>query len=177
MSKKFNNFVGCGHSINAFVSETTEHIKVKGHIGLWYVIDRKHYENVGTLYLCEHETYGDETSCVIIDKDYNLIIDDVWNGFDDYEEAVDWENYQKEMFSVIKEHYMQDTFMDGGVIQHSVLYKVKFEQVEYEVMLLETVVSNKVQDYAFFYNGNRPTRYGILEEKLKEYYITRFVTF
>lgn len=64
----------------------TENIKVNGHIGTWYVIDTKTYFG-STLYLLEHETYGDETSGVIIDEGNNLILDDVWNGFLDYEES------------------------------------------------------------------------------------------
>lgn len=171
MSKKFNNFVGCGHSINAFVSETTEHIKVKGHIGLWYVIDRKYYENIGTLYLCEHETYGDETACVIIDKDYNLIIDDVWNGFDDYEEAIEWEKEKAELFSVIQEKHLMGTPMLGKDIQRVILYKVKFEGKIYEVILLDTPVTGSDRNITFFYQDNKPVaRWGILEEKLKKHY-------
>jgi len=63
-----------------------DNIKVRGHIGTWYVIDTKTYFG-STLYLLEHETYGDETSGVIIDEESNLIVDDVWNGFLDYEES------------------------------------------------------------------------------------------
>ena len=63
-----------------------DNIKVSGHIGTWYVIATKPYFG-STLYLLEHETYGDETSGVIIDDKNNLILDDVWNGFLDYEES------------------------------------------------------------------------------------------
>lgn len=57
-------------------------IQVDGHYGTWYTID--HEVRDGKLYyLCEHEEYGDETACVIIDLDGNLIMDEVWNGFDD----------------------------------------------------------------------------------------------
>lgn len=59
-----------------------EGIKVKGHVGTWYVIDER-----DGLYLLEHETYGDEAACVIIDGEGNLVMEDVWNGFDDYDEA------------------------------------------------------------------------------------------
>ena len=64
-----------------------DNIKINGHVGTWYVIDED--ERRGKkLYLLEHEYYGDEAACLIIDEDYNIVMDDVWNGFDDYLE--DW---------------------------------------------------------------------------------------
>ena len=79
----------------------SEHIKVKGHRGTWYAIDeswaRLTPDEGGkprTIYahvlLLEHEVYGDEAAGLIIDEDGALIMDDVYNGFDDLEEA-GWE--------------------------------------------------------------------------------------
>lgn len=59
-----------------------EHIKIQGHIGRWYEIGNMEIDGK-KFYLMEHETYGDMTACIIIDEDDNLILDDVWNGFDD----------------------------------------------------------------------------------------------
>lgn len=61
-----------------------EHIKIKGHIGTWYVIDETEWkgENV---FLLEHETYGDEAACLIVNEKLEIILEDVWNGFDDLE--------------------------------------------------------------------------------------------
>ena len=67
-----------------------DNIKVSGHIGTWYVIDTSKYFGTN-LYLLEHEEYGDEVEGVIIDKNNNLILDDVWNGFSDYEESPHYE--------------------------------------------------------------------------------------
>ena len=39
------------------------------------------------VFLLEHETYGDETGCVIVDENGMLLVGDVCNGFDDYYEA------------------------------------------------------------------------------------------
>lgn len=64
-----------------------EGIKIEGHKGTWYVINEKTTERHGSIYLLEHETYGDEAPCLIIDSQKNIIIDDVWNGFRDYEET------------------------------------------------------------------------------------------
>lgn len=61
-----------------------EGIKVKGHRGTWYVIDEREYDG-RTLYMVEHETYGDEAASLIIDEDFNLIADEIWNGWEDYE--------------------------------------------------------------------------------------------
>lgn len=58
-------------------------IRVAGHIGTWYVIDEQ-----DGLFLLEHEKYGDEAACVIVDGEGNLVLEDVWNGFEDYEEGL-----------------------------------------------------------------------------------------
>jgi hypothetical protein len=62
-------------------------IKVAGHVGTWYVIDEAEYDGK-MLYLLEHEEYGDEAASVIIDAAGNLVLEDVWNGFSDYEEGL-----------------------------------------------------------------------------------------
>ena len=64
-----------------------EGIKVEGHRGKWYAIDGRMIK--GTLYLLlEHETYGDEAAGLIVTaKTHKVILDDVWNGWLDYEEA------------------------------------------------------------------------------------------
>ena len=31
----------------------------------------------------EHDTYGDEAACIIVDERGKLLLDDVYNGFDD----------------------------------------------------------------------------------------------
>jgi hypothetical protein len=64
-----------------------EGIRVEGHCGTWYVIAEEVYDGK-TLYLLEHEQYGDEAACVIVDDEGNLVLDDVWNGFEDYEDCI-----------------------------------------------------------------------------------------
>ena len=66
-------------------------IKVEGHRGTWYVIDEAEYDGK-KLYLLEHETYGDEAASVIIVDEGNLVLEDVWNGFLDYEEYMEIED-------------------------------------------------------------------------------------
>ncbi|MBO6267374.1 MAG: hypothetical protein J6M06_03990 [Synergistaceae bacterium] len=79
----------------------SDHIKVEGHRGTWYAIDESWARltisangKPSTIYahvlLLEHETYGDMAANVIIDETGALLLDDVWNGFDDLDEA-GWE--------------------------------------------------------------------------------------
>lgn len=70
------------------ITEGSSNIEVEGHIGTWYVIDTKVID--GTKYfLLEHEEHGDIAPCVIIDSDANLVLEDVWNDFDDLKEHFD----------------------------------------------------------------------------------------
>lgn len=63
-----------------------DNIKIQGHVGKWHVIDKKEHRGK-TVYLLEHNTYGDMAAGLIIDKDLNVILDDVWNGFLDLDES------------------------------------------------------------------------------------------
>lgn len=38
------------------------------------------------VFLLEHETYGDEAACLIVNENLEIILEDVWNGFDDLED-------------------------------------------------------------------------------------------
>lgn len=63
-------------------------IKVEGHIGTWYVIGEK--EIHGQWYrLLEHETFGQDAACIILDNRSRCIMEDVHNGFDDLVEFME----------------------------------------------------------------------------------------
>jgi hypothetical protein len=49
-----------------------------------YVIDESVYKGE-PIFLLEHEEYGDETACLIVKEDLTIVVDEVWNGFDDLE--------------------------------------------------------------------------------------------
>lgn len=165
-----NNYAGCGHSISLFDQNTFSHIKVTGFRGYWHIIDHKFYISKDvTYYLCEHDLYGDETACIIIDKDYNLVLADVWNGFSDLEEEMEWEQFQQEMFSVVKIRPLGTMPMENYGTQKSVLYRVKFEGKEYDVILLDTYIGN-ASDISFFYDHEIPANNKALENALTEYY-------
>ena len=66
-------------------------LRVEGHIGTWYVIDEMYYPTRGPkgyeleVWLLEHEEYGDEAPCLLVTPNGRLLVEDVWNGFDDME--------------------------------------------------------------------------------------------
>ena len=69
-------------------------IKLKGYYGTFYIISDTVMDIKGTLkrvYLLESEVWGDEVPCIIIDGDYNVIMDNVYNGFDDLRYAIEEE--------------------------------------------------------------------------------------
>lgn len=67
-------------------------VKIEGYRGRWHSIDRLYY-GTHCLYLMEHDIYGDMTESLIIDEDFRLIVPDVWNGFEDFEEALEFYAY------------------------------------------------------------------------------------
>lgn len=67
------------------ITEDGYNIEVDGHIGTWYVIDTEVVDST-KYFLLEHEEHGDGAACVIMDSDGKLVLDDVWNGFDDLKE-------------------------------------------------------------------------------------------
>lgn len=64
------------------ITDDDYNIEVDGHIGTWYVIDTEVLDST-KYFLLEHEEHGDGAACVIVDGDGKLVLDDVWNGFDD----------------------------------------------------------------------------------------------
>ena len=46
---------------------------------------------MGMLYLLESEQYGEDRSVLIVDKDKNLLLENVNNGFVDYREEIEWD--------------------------------------------------------------------------------------
>jgi len=57
-------------------------VKLHGHIGTWYVIDVT-IRNGEKYYLFESEIFGDEAPCIITDANYQIIYDEVYNGWED----------------------------------------------------------------------------------------------
>lgn len=72
------------------IHENSEHIRIDGYKGSWYVIDSMnlypfdHAFSVA-IYLLESEQFGDEWGGLIVTKFGNVICDSVYNGFSDLE--------------------------------------------------------------------------------------------
>lgn len=62
-----------------------ENIKIAGHVGTWYEIDRR-TDDGKELILVESEQFGNDVEWLIIDESGKLVLDDAWNGWLDYEE-------------------------------------------------------------------------------------------
>lgn len=77
--------------------EELNNVKIEGYRGKWHSIDAIHF-GTHTLYLMEHDFWGDETEGLIIDENKRLICDDVWNGFDDFYERFDY--YNSELYTL-----------------------------------------------------------------------------
>jgi hypothetical protein len=57
-------------------------IRLHGHIGTWYAIDAT-VRNGNYYYLLESEVFGDEAPCLIVDANYQIIKDEVYNGLEE----------------------------------------------------------------------------------------------
>lgn len=67
---------------------------MEGWIGRWYIIDERVYCKKAH-YMLEHETYGDETEHLIVTYDaendrFDVALDEVWNGWDDFYDYMGW---------------------------------------------------------------------------------------
>lgn len=70
------------------ITENSDEIIIDSYEGTWYVVDTETVDGK-ELFLLENEEYGDETFGIIIDKDRNVLVGEVWNGFSDYHEKYD----------------------------------------------------------------------------------------
>ena len=64
------------------VNMDTSGLAVSGHVGTWHTID--HMEVDGhTFWLMEHDTFGDDASCIIVDERGELVLSHIYDGFDE----------------------------------------------------------------------------------------------
>ena len=66
------------------IIDTSVSITVPGHTDTWSVIATNSYKGK-KVFLLENEKYGEDTNCLIVDENINVLVDNVWNGFDDLE--------------------------------------------------------------------------------------------
>lgn len=62
-------------------------IRIDGHAGTWHVIDSfgHRYFPYTTLFLLASDLFGEDSAYIIVDREGNLILDDIYNE-DGYEE-------------------------------------------------------------------------------------------
>lgn len=65
-----------------------EHIKIEGHRGTWYVVGEEVILGV-VVYELESEQWGDEAAHLIVNEKLEILLDEVWNSFDDYKYHLD----------------------------------------------------------------------------------------
>lgn len=82
-------------------------IRIDGHVGTWHIVDQTqralpHRDGeMDAFYLLEHDTYGEDAAMLIVNKEAKVVLDDVYNGFDDLDEAIaDFEYSLQELESV-----------------------------------------------------------------------------
>lgn len=68
------------------VIKTIDGIKIEGYSGTWYSIEHLYNSEDGLMFLVESEIYGDEAADIIIDINGNVILEGVYDGFNNYEE-------------------------------------------------------------------------------------------
>ena len=64
------------------VNMDTTGLAVSGHIGTWHTIDHREVDGAA-FYLMEHDTFGDDAACIIVDERGKLVLDQVYDGFDE----------------------------------------------------------------------------------------------
>ena len=68
------------------ITSNTDSITVEGHKGKWYVINEAVHDG-RTVYLLEHETYGDEVPGIAVDTDGKVVCEEI---YDDFPECLDY---------------------------------------------------------------------------------------
>lgn len=89
------------------ITTASEHIKVEGHIGRWHVIDTAVRDDK-EYFLMEHDTYGDEAAMLIVDSEGCIVLDDVWNGFDDLDYYFESQAEAEEMHTIYEVTSVRD---------------------------------------------------------------------
>lgn len=100
------------------LSWISDNIKIDGHEGMWYIIDEGDFQITpdvngkpqtltAHLFLLESELYGEDAAGLIVNDEKQIVMEDVWNGFDDLEDA-GWEKARKIECPVCKGEFLRE---------------------------------------------------------------------
>lgn len=100
------------------LSWNSDGIEIAGHEGTWYVIDEGDFQITpdvdgkpetltAHLFLLESELYGEDAAGLIVNDEKQIVMEDVWNGFDDLEDA-GWEKARKIECPVCKGEFLRE---------------------------------------------------------------------
>lgn len=114
-------------SDNQVVDMKTSGLIVEGHVGGWHAIDHKEIDSE-KYYLMEHDAYGDEAAGIIVNSQGKLMLDEIFNGFD--EETME---QLKELRSSNRENWLKNAEMSteddysmlDGILNNGVSEDVK----------------------------------------------------
>lgn len=104
------------------VNMDTSGLAVAGQIGTWHTIDHKEVDG-HAFWLMEHDTYGDEAACIIVDNHGKLTLADIYNGFDDHtvdllkQEIMPVEQLPDESISI--DEMKEYGYTWGGMLPHA----------------------------------------------------------
>lgn len=91
--------------MNKMLNRSRGGIEIAGHEGTWYIIDEGDFQITpdvdgkpetltAHLFLLESELYGEDAAGLIVNDEKQIVMEDVWNGFDDLEDA-GWERIEE----------------------------------------------------------------------------------
>ena len=113
---------------SSIVNENTSGMAVDGHIGTWHTIDHKEIDG-HTFWLMEHDTFGDDASCIIVDERGELVLSHIYDGFDETavnllrQEVMPVEKIELDLDDGVKVNYEKiQTASDGK--KYAVLAKI-----------------------------------------------------
>jgi hypothetical protein len=104
--------------MNKMLNWSSGGIEIAGHEGTWYIIDEGDFQITpdvdgkpetltAHLFLLESELYGEDAAGLIVNDEKQIVMEDVWNGFDDLED-VGWEKVQKIECPVCKGEFQRE---------------------------------------------------------------------
>ncbi len=148
------------------ITEDSDKLKISGHSGTWYVIGSETIDN-DKYFLLEHETYGDEAANLIVDENAKVILDSVWNGFDDLYEFMEMNEEEKEERLGVTPFITDDTPIDfDKVVAEGIEDEINAEKLQTLTTPIElyrhylSIVPKEIQSSlaAHYINRNNPSR-------------------